>query len=117
MNKAKIILIGLPGSGKSTIGRELARQVKFPFYDLDDLIVNIEDKPVADIFYQSGESYFRDLESRLLEEKLGSDEAFVLATGGGTPCFNDNMEKINRKAISVYLDVPFPQILSRLTTG
>lgn len=117
MNNLKIVLIGLPGSGKSTMGKELAGQLGFTFYDLDELISKKEGKPVSEIFYQEGEGFFRGLESQLLEEKLGSDEAFVLATGGGAPSFNDNMDKINRHAVSVFLDVPFDRILSRLTSG
>lgn len=117
MNNAKIILVGMPGSGKSTLGKELAAQLGFSFYDLDDLIEEREGVAVADIFYQKGEGYFRSLETLVLEESIGLEHAFILATGGGTPCFNDNMERINKSAISVFLDVPLTQILARLTSG
>lgn len=117
MNKPKIILIGMPGSGKSTLGKGLAEQLGFPFYDLDELIEQQEGKSIAEIFHQKGEGYFRTLESSILEKKILVEDAFILATGGGTPCFNDNMEKINQQAISVFLDVPLSHIMSRFTSG
>ncbi len=117
MINPKIILVGLPGSGKSTLGKELAGQLRFSFYDLDDLIEEKERMSIADIFNVKGEGYFRDLESLVLEENLRGEEAFILATGGGAPCFNDNMDKINQFGISIFLDVPMDQIMTRLTTG
>jgi|SRR5690606_149295 len=117
MNNVKIVLVGLPGSGKSTLGRMLAAQLGFSFYDLDDLVVQQEKKSIPEIFYESGEGYFRQAETRALEKQLETDEAMVLATGGGAPCFNDNMERINQKAVSVFLDVPMQQIIQRLTNS
>lgn len=95
----------------------LAAQLGFSFYDLDDLVVQQEKKSIPEIFYESGEGYFRQAETRALEKQLETDEAMVLATGGGAPCFNDNMERINQKAVSVFLDVPMQQIIQRLTNS
>lgn len=117
MNNPKIILVGLPGSGKSTLGKALAVQLGFSFYDLDELIEQQEGMSVADIFFEKGEGYFRQAETRALEKNLNTKEASILATGGGAPCFNNNMDRINQYGISVFLDVPFGQILSRLTSG
>ena len=115
MNKLKIVVVGLPGSGKSTLGKELASQLGFTFYDLDDLIEEREKMSIADIFYKEGEGYFRDIESNVLKISLQGGESIVLATGGGTPCFNDNMKIINKYGISVFLDVPINNVISRLT--
>src|SRR5690606_18270758 len=117
MNNTKIVLVGLPGSGKSTLGKKLADQLGFPFYDLDELIVRQEKKSIPEIFYDSGEGYFRQAESKALEKQLATDEAMSLATGGGAPCFNDNMDRINQKAVSVFLDVPLHQIIQRMTSS
>lgn len=104
----------MPGSGKSTLGEELALQLDFPFYDLDELIVEQEGKSIPDIFLANGEGYFRKAESEALDRQLDSNQPMVLATGGGAPCFNDNMDRINQKAISVFLDVPLTQIIQRM---
>lgn len=110
----KVVLVGLPGSGKSTFGRQLAQELGFPFLDLDQ---QIEDKylsKIPDIFSVFGEGKFREWETATLQELLYRDSSFVLASGGGAPCFNDNMDLINSKAISVYLDVPLESISQRL---
>jgi shikimate kinase len=110
----KVVLVGLPGSGKSTFGRQLAKELDFPFLDLDHLIVERFQLTIPEIFSQHGEGKFRDWESLVLEEVLSKDASFILASGGGTPCFNDNMDLINSKAISVYVDVPLGTISRRL---
>lgn len=117
MSSVKIVFVGLPGSGKTTMGKELACQLNFPFYDLDELVVQQEGKSIPDIFYEQGEGYFRQAETRALEKQLDSGDAMILATGGGAPCFNENMERINQKAISVFLDVPLPNIIQRMTSS
>ena len=117
MNNVKIVLVGLPGSGKSTLGKKLAEQLGFSFYDLDELIVQQEKKSIPEIFYESGEGYFRQAETKALEKQLDADEAMILATGGGAPCFNDNMDRINQKGVSVFLDVPMQQIIQRMTSN
>lgn len=111
----KIVLVGMPGSGKSTLGKELSNRLNCPFLDLDDLIEEKEGKRIADIFPEKGEGYFRNLETSVLKEALENQEAFILATGGGAPCYNDNMELINSLGVSVYLDVPLNRILERLS--
>lgn len=115
MDAKKIVLVGMPGSGKSTLGKSLAVKLNWAFYDLDDLIEAKAGKAISEIFSSKGEGYFRKLETEVLEEVLDKKETFVLATGGGTPCFNENMDLINKKGVSVYLDVPLNNILDRLT--
>ncbi|MFZ5971079.1 MAG: shikimate kinase [Bacteroidota bacterium] len=110
----KIFLVGLPGSGKTSLGRELASALTLPFFDLDKEIERHEQKLVKDLFKEKGEPYFRQLESDLLAKACRSDKQFVMATGGGAPCFFDNMEKINRAGISIFLDVPASEIMRRM---
>jgi shikimate kinase len=98
----KIVLVGMPGSGKSTFGKQLAQQLNFVFVDLDHVIEKETGKSISDIFQQEGEGKFRELESFYLEKCLDGVEGFILATGGGTPCFNDNMDLINKESVSIF---------------
>lgn len=110
----KVVLVGLPGCGKSTFGRQLANELLFPYWDLDQQIEETYRMKIPEIFSIHGEGKFREMESEMLAELLSRDVPFVLATGGGAPCFNDNMDLINREAVSVYLDVPLSTISARL---
>ena len=112
----KIVLVGLPGSGKSTFGRKLAKQLTFEFIDLDHLIEKETHQKIPQIFQSVGEGGFREMETFHLKEVLNKDTGLVLSTGGGTPCFNDNMDLINKRAVSVYLDVALTELHSRLRT-
>jgi shikimate kinase len=115
MNKnLKVVLVGLPGSGKSTFGRQLAQELGFPFLDLDQQIEEKYLKKIPEIFSIYGEGKFREWETETLSDLLDRDTSFILASGGGAPCFNDNMDLINSKSISVYLDVPLESISQRL---
>jgi shikimate kinase len=110
----KVVLVGLPGSGKSTFGRQLAIELGFPYSDLDHEIERKYGLKIPEIFSTHGEGKFREWETEVLAEVLQKDSSFILATGGGAPCFNDNMDLINQSAISVYLDVPLESISNRL---
>jgi shikimate kinase len=107
-------LIGLPGCGKSTLGKKFAFVLDLPFYDLDHLIEAGEGAKISDLFSLHGEQKFREMEQRYLH-KLNSLEKAVIATGGGTPCFFNNMELINSLGMSVFLDVPPKEIALRLS--
>ena len=113
----KVVLVGLPGSGKTTFGRQLAKELGFPFLDLDQLIEERYQLQISEIFSLHGEGKFREWETAVLQEMLNQDRAFILASGGGTPCFNDNMDLINTHGVSVYLEVPLGSISSRLQTS
>jgi shikimate kinase len=110
----KIYLIGMPGSGKSTLGRKLAKELLVEFVDLDYEIETSERKSIKEIFALNGEDYFRQVESKTLIDWSASSKSFVMATGGGTPCFYKGIEVINETGLSIFLDVPVSQLLSRL---
>lgn len=110
----KISLIGYMGSGKSTVGRLLAGKLNLPFLDLDDLIVQKSQKSIAEIFKISGEIKFRQQEREILREILEQNEDFVLALGGGTPAYYDNIDLINENSLAVYLRLSPVEIVRRL---
>ena len=108
-----IFLIGMPSSGKSTLGKRIADLLHYRFLDTDKLIMREEGRSIADIFAQSGEHYFREAERRVLQTiRPGSN--LVVSTGGGMPCFHDNMTYINATGVSVFLDVPVAVLVRRI---
>src|SRR5687767_13761414 len=109
----KIYLIGMPGCGKTTLGRQLASAIHLPFVDLDQEIEAREKKSIPEIFEQQGEDYFRQVESGLLYELAGSDKRFIMATGGGSPCFFRGIEVINLTGLSIFLDTSVDILLDR----
>ncbi|GAB3957555.1 shikimate kinase [Spirosoma harenae] len=110
-----IFLIGMPSSGKSTLGKRMADQLHYRFIDTDKLIVREEGRSIADIFAQSGEGYFREAERRILRT-IQPGGSFVVATGGGMPCFHDNISYINATGVSVFLNVPVDVLVRRILT-
>ncbi|AHM62599.1 shikimate kinase [Flammeovirgaceae bacterium 311] len=113
-NKAVLVLMGMPGSGKTTLGKALAQKLRIPFRDLDVLLEEQEGCTIPELFERKGEEYFRKQESTLLKQVLAGTEPLVLATGGGTPCFFDNIAYIGKLAQSVYLEVAWPLLAQRL---
>jgi shikimate kinase len=109
----KLYLIGLLGSGKSVLGKELSQLLKLPFIDLDDVLEKQDGVEVSKIFSEKGEAHFRMLEAEALR-KQSIQKEFVMATGGGTPCFHDNISFINQTGTSVFLDTPVSEIVKRL---
>lgn len=105
----RIFLIGYMGAGKTTLGKAFAREMKVPFIDLDWYIEERFHKSIPELFRERGEEAFRELERRMLHE-AGEFEDVVISTGGGTPCFFDNMDYMNRQGQTVFLDV-HPDIL------
>lgn len=105
----RIILIGYMGAGKTTVGRQLAKRLGLMFYDLDWYIMNRMRRTVAQIFEESGEEGFRKIEHAMLHE-VAEFEDVVLSCGGGTPCFYDNMDYLNRMGETVYLKAS-PEVL------
>lgn len=109
----KVFLIGFMGSGKTTAARRLAARMNCGWEDLDHIIEQETGMSIAQIFRDKGEQAFRDLESRYLKEGVSRPLA-VLATGGGTPCYHENMQWMNRTGITVYLKMTAEQLFSRL---
>lgn len=111
----KIVLVGYMGSGKSTIGRFLAKNLGLPFYDLDNLITEKASKSINDIFAQEGEIYFRKLEHQIFAATLLEEKSFVLSLGGGTVCYANNHELLKNPTItSIYLKGSIATLVSRL---
>lgn len=107
----RIFLTGYMGAGKTTLGKAFARALNIPFVDLDWYIEERYHKSVSELFALRGEAAFRELEKAMLHEVADFDDV-VVSTGGGTPCFFDNMEYMNQCGQTVFLDVN-PAVLFR----
>ncbi|MEL5892111.1 shikimate kinase [Bacteroides sp. GD17] len=107
----RIFLTGYMGAGKTTLGKAFARQLNVPFIDLDWHIEERFHKSIRELFAERGEASFRELERTMLHE-VGEFEDVVISTGGGTPCFFDNMDYMNSCGQTVFLDV-HPDVLFR----
>ena len=111
----KIVLLGYMASGKSSIGKRLSKKLSMRFLDLDDYIIDKEGMPISKIFETKGEVYFRLIENKYLKEILAKDEDFILALGGGTPCYANNMEEVKKgDTLSIYLQGSTATMIERL---
>lgn len=104
------------GTGKSTLGKELATALSYDFLDLDNYISKREKNSISEIFKTKGEIYFRKKETQYLNDVINTSGNLVLALGGGTPCYGNNMEllKGNSNLISFYLKLSIPLLVKRL---
>jgi shikimate kinase len=109
----RIFLIGFMGSGKTTWGRLISEKMGLPFFDLDEIIEKRVNLKIINIFEAKGEDYFRKLEAVCLRE-LHEKKDFILACGGGTPCFYDNMMVMNSLGSTVWLNTPKQVMATRL---
>lgn len=112
-NMIRIFLTGYMGAGKTTLGKAFARELKVSFIDLDWYIEERFHKSIPQLFAERGEDGFRELERSMLHE-AGEFEDVIISTGGGTPCFFDNMEYMNRQGQTVFLDVDTDVLFRRL---
>lgn len=111
-----IYLIGYMGCGKSTLGKALAARCDIRFVDLDDYIEERAGKSIREIFLADGEAAFREMERDALADLAATPNA-VIACGGGTPCFGDNMELMNHYGVTVHLCASHGRLLERLKRG
>lgn len=111
----KIFFVGMPGSGKSTIGKQVADLLQVKFIDLDHEIEKSLGLSISSIFELKGEGFFRRSEAEILRIIAISAGKMVIATGGGTPCFHDNMEFMNEKGTTFFLNQDIQTIAGRFS--
>lgn len=110
----RLLLIGQMGSGKSAVGKPLSEALALPFLDLDAYLEAASGRSIASVFAEAGETAFRQMERFYLREILDQYDALVLATGGGTPCFYDNMAMLQQAGCCIYLQTPVAVLVERL---
>jgi len=110
----KIFLIGFMGCGKTHWGKLLSQKLNIPFFDLDEKIIEHEGKSITEIFEGEGEEYFRLLEKDVLHLLTENHETFVMATGGGTPCFYNNIDYLKKKGIAIWINCSVDCLYKRL---
>lgn len=109
----RIYLVGFMGAGKSTLGRRVATNFEIPFFDTDQIIESQTGMSIHEIFHTRGEDFFRQIETDVLYQSTFYSKS-INATGGGLPCYNDNMEWMKKQGITVYLQWPDKQIKKHL---
>lgn len=109
----KFFLVGMMGAGKTYWGKIISKEFKIPFYDLDNLIEVLEEQAITEIFEERGEEYFRRVESKVLKWFI-EKKTFVLSTGGGTPCFNNNISWMNKTGLTIWLNDSVENLSERL---
>lgn len=109
-----IYLIGYMGSGKTTIGKNVAEKLNWKFVDMDEIIEKKYEMPVSEIFRFFGENEFRGTEQEVLQELSKSTENCIISTGGGSPCFFDNIEVMKNTGKTVYLNFTAEELSERL---
>jgi shikimate kinase len=112
----KIFLIGFMGCGKTTFGKKLASALAYNFVDLDHEIEAKVEQSISEYFTAHGEASFRELESSILKAGRYPGDS-VISTGGGTPCFYDNMDWMNANGLTIYLEMPALALARRLEKG
>jgi len=109
-----IYLIGFMGCGKSTAGKKLANKLEYSFLDIDEMIQKEEDTTIEKIFQDYGEGYFRQLENKYLRKLNEKSGNYIIATGGGLPCHDGNIDYINKHGLAIYLKMNTGQLFYRL---
>lgn len=112
-SKKHLFILGFMATGKSTLGKKAAKRIQLPFLDLDHCIEELARQSISEIFAAHGEQHFRSTESTVLQN-LALQAPSLIATGGGTPCHNNNMDFILQNGWSIYLQTPPERLLGRL---
>jgi len=110
----KIYLIGFMAAGKTHWGQQLSRKLNIPFFDMDEQIINAEGRSINDIFEKFGEEYFRLKEKGVLQSVTETHPTFVMACGGGSPCYFNNIDYMNQSGTTVWLNTPMHILFQRL---
>ena len=110
----KVFLIGFMGSGKTYWGRLLSQKLSIPFFDLDEQVTTHAGKSIPELFAEQGEEQFRLMEKDLLHIITESHDSFVMACGGGSPCFFDNIDYMNRTGTTIWINTPLETLFKRL---
>ena len=111
---ALFFLVGFMGSGKTTLGINVAHQLSLPFFDLDEEIATSAGMTITDMFESFGEEGFRQLESQALAQLIKKEKHGIVASGGGTYTIAYNRKLINKAGLSVWIDVPIEILLERV---
>ena len=111
----KVFLVGMPSCGKSTLGKIVSEKTNLKMIDLDEEIAKLENQSIKKIFELKGESYFREIENKILNKIINKNKSFIMATGGGTPCFKNNIDLINKSGVSIYIYTSIDKLEKRLT--
>jgi len=109
----KLVLIGMMGSGKSSVGRKVAKELNWDFYDVDSEIEKEAGKKISDIFASSGELDFRSLEKNMIQN-LSQKDKIVLSTGGGAPCSEENWKALSQNGLILWLKASPEKLLERI---
>lgn len=112
--RSHIVLVGFMGSGKTTLGRMLGLALNIEFIDMDLYIEKQQKCSIKKIFADKGELYFRRIESEALRKILAMPKKVIVSTGGGAPCYLDNMSLIKSQSLSVYLKIGSKRLVARL---
>ncbi len=108
-----IFLVGFMGAGKTTLAKKLASKLSYSWLDTDQEIEKKEGIKISEIFKVRGEAYFRTLEKQLVDDLI-PNQNIIIASGGGLPCFNDNMSKLNKLGITIYLERTPKELFQRV---
>ncbi|RFC53199.1 shikimate kinase [Brumimicrobium aurantiacum] len=117
MQKNLVFLIGFMGVGKTTLGKKIAKKLEYTFVDIDQKIESKFKISINEFFNKYGETTFRKEETKMLESIISEENNAIISVGGGLPCFNGNMELMNKSGVTCYLKRPPKELYHRLVNG